>query len=612
MFALQEPPLARVSCWNGVGHMPCRHEDNALPTESKFLMTFTEAAAQVLRLVGKPLHYKEITDVAIEKNLLSHVGKSPDVTMGARLAALVKKGDKENPLVRVRPGVFALREWDQAMIDKGLQDRTPALEKLAGQEVNFADIALERKSGSDNSSPSGASREDEEEEALAAPSEEERVRADLAAHGSELFASEDDDDLPIFGAASAAAAPQAAADDADARRGGGRGRRRRGRGRSGEERGGDDLPAYTVSDAPAELPPEVVQEVEARAQEREERTADERFDNEQPEPRREERAPGRDERFARDGRGGRDRGAERDRGGDRSAERDRGGERDRGADRGDRNVERPGVERSTASLDDVVGRDLADAVESIVAGFDRNRGPVAVQTLVDAAARRGRYAGELSVGQGLMLGAARADNLRRGAEGRRPRFRISGNRLALTEWQMDPELLRIEREVTSLVDRYRDVSRRSLLRLLQELPQRGLGELTLLLLEHCGFSELTSVRRQGAHGAEMHFSGKLKSASSEVRTAIVVRRDGREVGRERVTELRGSLHHYGPAYAGWIITTGQVLSGAREEAGSPGAAPVAVLDGMGLAELCERYSVGVAKHQLSLPLPDFDVLEGLR
>jgi restriction endonuclease Mrr len=211
-----------------------------------------------------------------------------------------------------------------------------------------------------------------------------------------------------------------------------------------------------------------------------------------------------------------------------------------------------------------------------------------------------------------MLGAARADNLRRAAEGRRPRFRISGNRLALTEWQMDPELLRIEREVTTLVDRYKEVSRRSLLRMLQDLPQRGLGELVLLLLEHCGFSELASVRRQGAHGAEMHFSGKLKSASSDVRTAIVVRRDGREVGRERVTELRGSLHHYGPAHAGWIITTGQVLSGAREEANSPGASPVAVLDGVGLAELCERYSVGVAKHHLAWPLPDFDVLEGLR
>src|SRR5437899_11280327 len=74
-------------------------------------MTFTDAAAEVLRLVGKPLHYKEITELAIEKNLLSHVGKSPEVTMGARLAALLKKEDKTNPIVRVKPGVFALREW---------------------------------------------------------------------------------------------------------------------------------------------------------------------------------------------------------------------------------------------------------------------------------------------------------------------------------------------------------------------------------------------------------------------------------------------------------------------------------------------------------------------
>src|SRR5882757_8286557 len=68
-------------------------------------MTFTDAAAEVLRLVGRPLHYKEITDIAIEKNLLSHVGKSPEVTMGARLAATLKKDSSENPLVRVKPGL---------------------------------------------------------------------------------------------------------------------------------------------------------------------------------------------------------------------------------------------------------------------------------------------------------------------------------------------------------------------------------------------------------------------------------------------------------------------------------------------------------------------------
>src|SRR6185369_16190647 len=83
-------------------------------------MTFTDAAAEVLRLVGRPLHYKEITDIAIEKNLLSHVGKSPEVTMGARLAATLKKDSSENPLVRVKPGVFALREWDEKTLKAGL------------------------------------------------------------------------------------------------------------------------------------------------------------------------------------------------------------------------------------------------------------------------------------------------------------------------------------------------------------------------------------------------------------------------------------------------------------------------------------------------------------
>src|SRR5690606_19491161 len=48
-------------------------------------MTFTDAAREVLKQSGRPLHYKEITELAIEKNLLSHVGKSPEVTMGARL-----------------------------------------------------------------------------------------------------------------------------------------------------------------------------------------------------------------------------------------------------------------------------------------------------------------------------------------------------------------------------------------------------------------------------------------------------------------------------------------------------------------------------------------------
>src|SRR5260370_34396888 len=75
-------------------------------------MTFIEAAAEVLRQAGKPLHYKEITELAIAGNLLSHVGKTPEVTMSHRLTSAIKKDDKDIPIVKIKPGVFALREWD--------------------------------------------------------------------------------------------------------------------------------------------------------------------------------------------------------------------------------------------------------------------------------------------------------------------------------------------------------------------------------------------------------------------------------------------------------------------------------------------------------------------
>src|SRR5690606_24425092 len=149
-------------------------------------------------------------------------------------------------------------------------------------------------------------------------------------------------------------------------------------------------------------------------------------------------------------------------------------------------------------------------------------------------------------------------------------------------------------------------------RSLQGLPHKALGELVVLLLEELGFSELSQVRRPGSHGAELHLKGVFQHAGGEQRTAIVIRRDGREVGRERVTELRGALHHYGPATQGYLITAGQVLSGAREEARAPGAAPVTLIDGPRLAQLCLERGVCVATATLTLSAPDFPQLESLR
>ncbi len=259
-----------------------------------------------------------------------------------------------------------------------------------------------------------------------------------------------------------------------------------------------------------------------------------------------------------------------------------------------------------------MGRDLVEALVQMLSGYDRNAGPVAFTRLAETLKRRGRYAGEIGQGQSMLEAAARADNVRQVALGQRPRFRIGERRISLAEWGLDGELVRLERDMRDAVERYREQARRSLLRRLQDLPQRAFGEVAIVLLERLGLTELSVVRRPGAHGAELHLAGKLTAPSGELRAAVVVRRDGREIGRERVTELRGALHHYGSATVGWLVTAGQVLSGARDEAHAVGAAPIHLLDGLGLVRMMEEHAVMVQRSVVSVMVPDVDLLDAIK
>jgi restriction endonuclease Mrr len=567
-------------------------------------MTFTEAAAHVLRLIGKPLHYKEITDVAIEQNLLSHVGKSPEVTMGARLAALVKKGDKDNPLIRVKPGVFALREWSSETIARGLADRTPALERLAAAMleagetlVDAADEDPESPSDSVGVVPVAPSADETRETLPPITNEDDRRRAEIAAGATELFVPEPDDDQPIFGSGGEDSGEEEEADDVDRNGGSRRRRRHRKRSRPGDDsrtNSEDDLPSYTVSEPSNELLKVVDAELRAR-EAREPREGRESRESREPRESRESREP-------REGR-----------------ESDKGsGQSNRSEARLDPRAAPAGVStqgdrsRTGALLDDLAGQDLSDAILQILSGYDRNAGPVGLQRLVETGKRRGRISAELAQGQALVEASLRADNARRAAAGQRPRFKISDRRIAPSDWSLDNETLRLERELLQGAERYREHVRKTVLRKLQELPQRSVGELILVLLERVGYSDFQTVKRPGTHGAELHLSGRLSLPHGEYRAALVIRRDGREIGRERVTELRGALHHYGPAQVGCLITTGQALSGAREEASAPNATPVNLIDGLALVRMCEDEGIGVVRTNLNLPVPDVDLFDALR
>jgi hypothetical protein len=543
-------------------------------------MTFIEAAAEVLRTAGKALHYKEITELAIAKNLLSHVGKTPEVTMSHRLTSAIKKDDEGVPIVKVRPGVFALREWGEGKGKKGASARAEAEPAASGEddgvEVNALEIeaALKENAAGQGDDDEGDDEEGGEGEGQETPvSGEEALRADLAARGAELFDDEEDDDQPILaplGQAGQPGQPGAAQGEGGRRR-----RRRRRRGRGGNARpdapGGFAAPAGERSSQPR---------LEGAAPSGQTLAADEGREG-----------PG----DTRDALGGASRPVVRDRhqimaGGMPT-----------------------GIDIPLGEGEELAGRDLADAAFVVLSSFDRNAGAAPIRVVAEALIRRGRLQGDPILAVAQAGAALRADNLRRSANGQRVRFRFaSGGQVALTDWALGGELGRLEQEVIAAVDRYREASRRALLRRMQELPGHALVELVLLALERAGMSGLKPVRRAGSPGGEAHFAAVHKTGSDSIPTAIVIRKDGREIGRERVTDLRGALHHYGPAGTGWLVTTGQVLSGAREEAAAPGAPPVALYDGIALCKLLEDIDVAVVKTRFAVAIPDIELLETLR
>jgi len=69
---------------------------------------FKAAAREVLREVGHPLHYSDITEMALESGYLKSAGLTPHNTMRARLSVDVRD-NPESAFVQTAPGVYGLR-----------------------------------------------------------------------------------------------------------------------------------------------------------------------------------------------------------------------------------------------------------------------------------------------------------------------------------------------------------------------------------------------------------------------------------------------------------------------------------------------------------------------
>lgn len=230
-------------------------------------MTFYEAAVEVLRRTGRPLHFKKITELAIRDSLLSHVGKTPETTMGERLELEVRR-EGDSVVVKTRPGVYALREEALTLLNEEAERRAAAkaaiqIERNLGVEV---DSEVEDDEEPESVEVEGSDDADEDIE------EEPKQALDESA--------ETDDDADDSDEGDENDANEASAGESNGEGGRKRRRRRRRRGKGGAEsvERGDGAAVALVPEGDDETAP-VAESKAPEANERSERLGRGRKDN---------------------------------------------------------------------------------------------------------------------------------------------------------------------------------------------------------------------------------------------------------------------------------------------------------------------------------------------
>jgi HB1, ASXL, restriction endonuclease HTH domain/Restriction endonuclease len=594
-------------------------------------MTFLEAALKILGREGRPLHFKELTERAMTKKLLTFVGRTPEVTMQTQLTAAIKKAPG-NPFVRVKPGVFGLLRYPELPPEEAAKEDSAA--KAAKAEKTEAPARGREKPDAQDAGSDAAGRG--------------RRRRRRGGRGRGR-----DDAVP--GAAASGAAEGGAPDlDNDAEgtdEPSVRGLSAAARAAALAETGvleGDDH-EDPVDDASADPEGEPMSEGEgaqpaARASSAED--LDDEFEDapgegddegdaagsgESPgagaaggaEAGRaggEELGPGRRRRRRRRRRGGSEgpgdggprpleltdeAGALGDAGegaigsvgnvgsaassGEAPGER---GEEARSAGEGPSEAEGQGPRRIMTPV---------DAALEILRGQAPGRG-VHVRQIADAAARRRLVHGEPNEAWRVMRAALAAEPRERLRAGQRPRVRAAGAGLfALARRPPDPELERAEFVFGEARRALRERTLAALERRLSDLPGPAFEALARVLLQREGFGPATFVKRvEGTIYLEA-----LRGRGSRPSKALIALRSGpSSAGRRSIGELRAGIRHRGQD-EGVLMLAGRLGDDAIAEWKQAGA-PIEIADGQAMAETSVRHGVGVINATVSVDFVDAD------
>ncbi|HXJ22143.1 MAG TPA: HTH domain-containing protein [Polyangia bacterium] len=595
-------------------------------------MTFLEAAFEVLRWEGRPLHYKELTERALGKKLLTFVGRTPEVTMQTQLTAAVKKAPG-SPFVRVKPGVFGLLRYPEIPAEERAAAAAKAEEATARPRAADGEAAAPGEGGRRRRRRgSGRGREEPQERRGASPGAG-TARPEAGATGAPDEGEDGEIQEPEHGGLSAEARAAALAatgvleaDDENA------GDEEVPRAMdSMEDEAGPGAAPLEASEGPSD------EEMEAEGEGAPEGDQDEGDDEgEGGEPGGEELdAAGEGQRAAEpeQGMGGRRRRRRRRRGG-RGGELEPFGEGPRmteglapagGSSSGAPGLP-PGLEAGAFGGEpsspppapaDGAGGSAApsgdngqgprrimtpvDAAIEILRGQAPGRG-VHVRQIADGASRRRLVHGEPNEAWRVMRTALAAEPRERLRAGQRPRLRSAGAGLfALARRPPEAELERAEQVFGEARRALRERTLASLERRLAELPAPAFEALARVLLQREGFGPATFVKRVEGTVYVEALRGRGGRPS---RCLIGFRFGGATAARGSILELRYGIRARGQD-EGLLMLAGRLSEEAIAAWKQPGP-PIEIADGAAMAETCVRHGVGVINTMVSVDFVDAD------
>ena len=589
-------------------------------------MTFLEAALDILKREGRPLHFKELTERAMTKKLLTFVGRTPEVTMQTQLTSAVKKAPG-NPFVRVKPGVFGLLRYPELTAEEKAaavaEEKAAASPKAPKRERDEAPEGEgQERSGRRRRRRGGRARSGKADEAAPAETKE------LA---TEDTGADDAIEEPKTGGLSAAARAAALAETGVLEG-------------DDESEGGDDEEHDDLAPEDESAPVEAAaggDAATAGAEREGEGPADD--DGEGDEDEAAEGEGGGDEAAASGApaEGGEEGGRRRR----RRRRRRRGGE-DEGArpgDTGSAGGERPqaagdrgtfgepqngqsgdtgeasttsggegtgqttsggGAGAETSSGDSQSARKImtpVDAAIEVLRGQPPGRG-VHVRQLADSAIRRRLIHGEPNEAWRVIRTALATEPKERLRNGQRPRVRAAGSGLyALARRTPDAELEKAEQVFGDARRALRERTMAAIERRLAELAPGAFEAVARVLLQREGFGPTTFVKR--VEGT-IYVEALRGRGSRPSKCLIALRAGGSVAGRRAIGELRAGIRARNHD-EGLLMLAGRLGDDAIAEWKQPGP-PLEIADGSALAETCVRHGVGVVSASVSVDFVDAD------